>query len=250
MHPRGTSNQSTPLLDSQIIDRDPLTVRGSSAWKSASKLYRRKQQRLLGTICALHSTNRQPNCRHGTPTSPFAYLFQLPMYSRKLNIFLLLLFTLLGTSVIPPSASAQSPQGKSFGFGLILGDPLGATVKIWTSPENAFVGDIGADYFGSPRIDGDYLWHFDAFRSRVVKMYAGPGLAVGFGQPRYYFFHNHDEVIVSDSRTAVGARVIFGLNIVPPRTPLEIFLEAGPLISFTPYSYVALDAAIGIRFYP
>ena len=69
---------------------------------------------------------------------------------------------------------AQGPGGKSFGFGLILGEPLGGTVKIWTSPENALVGDIGASDFGSPRLQVDYLWHFDPFHSRIVKMYAGP----------------------------------------------------------------------------
>jgi hypothetical protein len=85
-------------------------------------------------------------------------------------------------------------------------------------------------------------------------MYAGPGLSIGFGRGRYIaFFHKHEEdyyYTTSDSRLGVGARVMFGLNIIPSRTPLEIFLGLGPLISFTPNSYVDLDAAIGIRFYP
>ena len=77
---------------------------------------------------------------------------------------------------------AQGPRGNSFGFGLILGDPTGATIKYWTNNENAFTASIGSSYFGEIRLGGDYLWHFDAFNSRVVKMYAGPGLVVGFGQ--------------------------------------------------------------------
>src|SRR5438045_3907193 len=56
--------------------------------------------------------------------------------------------------VASPTCHAQGPGGKSFGFGLILGEPLGATVKLWTNPENAFVGDIGASYFGALRIQG------------------------------------------------------------------------------------------------
>ena len=173
----------------------------------------------------------------------------------KKQSFLLKTITILAVLALSlvashPAHAQGGVEGKTFGFGLILGDPLGATIKIWTNPENAFTADIGGDYFGGPRIDADYLWHFDAFKSRVVKMYAGPGLAIGFGQPRYYFFHNHDELVATDSRVAIGARVMFGLNIIPPRTPLEIFLGLGPLISFTPDSYVALDAAIGVRFYP
>ncbi len=45
---------------------------------------------------------------------------------------------------------AQSPQNKTFGFGIMLGDPTGGTVKIWTQPANAFVIDLGSSYFGSP----------------------------------------------------------------------------------------------------
>src|SRR5579872_1137096 len=90
---------------------------------------------------------------------------------------------------IPSLLRAQGPEGKSFGFGLILGEPLGGTVKFWTSYDNAFVGDIGASYFGSPRIQADYLWHFDPFHSHIVKMYAGPGLAIGFGQGREVVFN-------------------------------------------------------------
>src|ERR1051325_3668846 len=67
---------------------------------------------------------------------------------------------LLLLMIMSSSSRAQGPQGKDFGFGLILGEPLGGTVKFWTSAENAIVGDIGASYFGSPRIQGDYLWHF------------------------------------------------------------------------------------------
>ena len=28
---------------------------------------------------------------------------------------------------------AQSPEGKNFGFGIVLGDPTGGTAKFWTS---------------------------------------------------------------------------------------------------------------------
>src|ERR1017187_4184706 len=76
---------------------------------------------------------------------------------------------------------AQGPGEKTFGFGLIVGEPLGATVKVWTNPVNAFVFDLGASDFGPTRLDGDYLWYFDAFHSRIAKLYAAPGLAIAFG---------------------------------------------------------------------
>ncbi len=156
---------------------------------------------------------------------------------------LILLVLTFGSS----SANAQGPEGKNFGFGLILGEPLGGTVKYWTNSENAFVGDIGASYFGAARLEGDYLWHFDPFHSRVVKMYAGPGVALGFGEGRSYFGHKY---VVTDSRFGMGVRAVFGLNVIPARTPLELFLEAGPLIGLVPSVGATFDVGLGIRFYP
>jgi hypothetical protein len=136
---------------------------------------------------------------------------------------------------------AQGPQGKSFGFGFILIEPFGGTIKVWTNPINAFVVDLGVSDFGDPRLQGDYLWHFDAFHSRIVKMYAGPGLALAFGE---YSFEN------GNSGVGVGVRGIFGINVIPTSTPLEIFFELGPLIALSPGFGAALDAGLGLRFYP
>ena len=147
---------------------------------------------------------------------------------------------------------AQRPMGRNFGFGLILGDPVGGTIKIWTAPDQAFTGMIAASYFGAPRIGGDYIWHFDAFRSDVVKMYAGPGLHLGIGEGAYYIYRRNGDVFyVRDAGTAaVGVRVMLGINIVPRDTPIEMFFEAGPLVGITPAFGTALDLGIGIRFYP
>ncbi|MFI5201290.1 MAG: hypothetical protein ACHQNE_02770, partial [Candidatus Kapaibacterium sp.] len=82
----------------------------------------------------------------------------------------------------------------------------------------------------------------------IVKMYAGPGLAVAIGHSDDNEFFDDDEP--GSSHLGVGARVIVGLNIIPRRTPVEIFAELGPLIVFVPNTGVVLDGAVGIRFYP
>jgi hypothetical protein len=152
--------------------------------------------------------------------------------------------------LIPLISHAQGPEGKDFGFGLILGQPLGGTIKYWTNPTNALVADIGSSYFGALRLQVDYLWHFNPFQSTIVKMYAGPGLALGFGAGHEVFFDRHGhEFVTTDNGTGVGIRAIFGLNVIPRRTPLEMFLEVGPLIGITPTG-VGLDLGVGIRFYP
>ena len=148
---------------------------------------------------------------------------------------------------------SQGPLGRQFGFGITVGDPLGGTIKYWTASNEALVADIGCDYFGSPRVDIDYYWHFAAFNSNVVKLYAGPGLVVGFGQGNYYLWygHGHDYYFIrEDGRTGIGAHVLIGIDIIPRRTPIELYAELGPLIGISPSFGASFDFALGIRFYP
>ena len=157
----------------------------------------------------------------------------------------------LGSTI---SMQAQGPKGKDFGFGIVLGEPLGLTLKYWTSKENAWQGSIGASYFGAPRVQVDYLWHLNVFKSDVVKLIAGPGAGIGFGQEgsgfwykdkgqKYWYYRD-------DADFGIGVRVITGINIIPRNTPIEIFLELGPNIGIYPDFGVGLDAGVGIRFYP
>ncbi len=150
------------------------------------------------------------------------------------------------------SLSAQGPQNRDFGFGIVLGEPSGGTVKFWLNKQNAIAASIGASYFGSPRLGGDYLWHFNAFNSPVVTMYAGPGVALGFGRGKgFWYKEGKDRFFVREgSDVGFAIRGIFGVNIIPRNTPLEIFLELGPLVGVTPDFGSAFDAAIGVRFYP
>lgn len=147
---------------------------------------------------------------------------------------------------------AQGPRGNDFGFGFILGEPTGATIKYWINKENALDAAIGGGQYGSIRIHADYLWHFDAFRSDVVKLYIGPGLGIGFGEGWGIFYHKgraywYDR---NDGDAAIFGRMAFGANIIPRRSPIEIFVEIAPVIGFVPAVGVGIDAAVGLRFYP
>jgi hypothetical protein len=142
---------------------------------------------------------------------------------------------------------AQAPMHKQIGFGIMVGDPTGGTLKIWTNPINAFVIDAGSSYFGSPRIDVDYLWHFDAFHSKIANLYAGPGGVIGVGEGTGFWYRNH--FVRTGNDVGLGFRGVFGVNFVPERTPLEIFLEMGVLVGFSPAGS-SVDAALGLRFYP
>jgi len=148
---------------------------------------------------------------------------------------------------------ANGPMGRTFGFGLVFGDPLGGTMKFWFNGNNALAISLGEDYFGSPRIGAYYLWHFDAFRSSIVNLYAGPGVAIGLGHGQGYLWYrvDHDTwVYRSGSEAGIAVRGIVGVNVVPRDAPIEIFFELGPLIGLTPLYGMGFDAALGIRFYP
>jgi len=149
--------------------------------------------------------------------------------------------------------SAHGPDNKSFGFGIVLGEPTGLTVKYWTANLNAFNFTLGGrSYFGSPRLGVDYLWHFYAFDTRIVNIYAGPGVAVGFGEGDGFWYEDKKGrfFVRDDDGPGVGVRGVFGLNLVPNATPLEFFIEFGVLVGIAPDVGSAADFAVGMRFYP
>jgi len=151
------------------------------------------------------------------------------------------------------STNANGPGGKNWGFGIVLGDPTGLTVKYWTNRENAFNFYIGDSYFGSPRIGTDYTWHFDVFKSNVVELYAGPGAVIGFGKGKKFWYKDYDGdkfYARSDSDLGIAIRGMVGVNVIPERTPIEIYLELGPLVGIIPEFGSTFEGAIGIRFYP
>lgn len=163
----------------------------------------------------------------------------------KALIYLIMILLFLASN---QNSFAQSPQGKNFGFGIMLGDPTGGTAKFWTSRQNAFVLSIGKSYFGSPRVGVDYLWHFNPFNTNTANLYAGVGGAIGFGEGKGFWYK--DKYFRTKDEAGVGARGLFGVNFIPRETPLELFFELGVLMSFTPDFDTGADAALGIRFYP
>ena len=111
---------------------------------------------------------------------------------------------------------------------------------------------FGPDYFGSPRLQLDYVWEFHAFDSSLIGEYAGPGLAVAFakGINSFYTKEPHRESFATneDNRFNIGGRAIFGLTITPKASPLEFFVETGPLIPAGHIFDVDVDGAIGLRY--
>jgi hypothetical protein len=148
---------------------------------------------------------------------------------------------------------AYGPEDKSVGLGISVGEPTGATVKFWTGDISAINASVGRSYFGAPRVQLDLLWSIDAFNSDIMKLYAGPGLALGIGNGSNGALYSTTYAPFSARGTnnlGWGVRGVLGLNFIPRATPLEIFAEGGLLVGFSQASGTGVDAALGLRFYP
>lgn len=165
-------------------------------------------------------------------------------------IFRYALLILIVLLISAPGLLSYSPKNKTFGFGIMVGEPTGLTIKLWTERDKAIAISLGNSYLGSLRIGADYLWHFNAFNSNIVNLYAGPGLAVGFGESGGWWYHNKNKYwYKNENDVGFGVRGVFGMNVVPRNTPLEFFGEIGVLVGIIPASHTNVEGAIGVRFY-
>lgn len=159
----------------------------------------------------------------------------------------------IACAVLVPTMMQAQPKIGDFGFGLILGEPTGITLKGSAGGDNAWDFAIGSSWFGSLRLHGDYLWNVDAFNSSKAGLYFGVGGAVGIGrgkgviirgnEGRWYYYED-------DNAIALAGRVVGGFNTIPFNAPVEMFVEAAPIIGILPAQGVGVDVALGIRFYP
>ncbi|MBS1902566.1 MAG: hypothetical protein JSS75_02570 [Bacteroidetes bacterium] len=175
------------------------------------------------------------------------------MNTRRLFVYVFGSF--LAIVIIVFTAQASEAQDSSASvkslYGVMIGDPLGISMKFHLNSMHSVIVDFGPDYFGSPRLQVDYLWHFDTFRSTTVKSYLGPGLAVAFakGSNMFYSHEPKTEIFkdIEDKHFGVGGRAIFGLDYLPNASGIEYFVELGPMVAMTKIFDLDVDGAIGAR---
>ena len=141
-------------------------------------------------------------------------------------------------------------QKRSFGFGVILGEPSGVSAKMWTSGTTAFdfgvgwslggdrIGGYDGYYDGSSRIHlhFDYLLHqFYAVGSTgEFPIYYGIGGRFNTGGGYY---------------NSLAVRLVVGLAWMPQEIPIDLFIEFVPSLQLTSKPGFALDSALGARYY-
>ncbi len=169
---------------------------------------------------------------------------------------LLLLLSLLVTLLFPSPAEARPrPTGgtpftanKTFGIGLILGEPIGLSAKYYLSESTAL--DFALGEYDRFREDDDLGVHIDFLWHPVTLLTADPFLL-----PLYFGIGGRivgDDDGPDDDELDFAVRAPLGVALDFNRVPVDVFFELAILIELINDDNeddVELDAALGVRYY-
>lgn len=129
-----------------------------------------------------------------------------------------------------------------FGVGVVIGEPTGLTVAVRPNDFNAFQADVSWSILNDRfRVSADYLQSVAVIQPspRIdVPFYVGLGLTVGEdGSPPW------------EDTPWVGARIPFGLTMLPEHAPIEVFGEVAPVAYALPEVAIGVEGALGARVY-
>ena len=144
------------------------------------------------------------------------------------------------------ASNALAIDGKTFGIGVIAGEPTGITGKYMI--DNISAIDVGAGWETSGdnefHIYGDYLYHvyglfglFDLFNvnKENLPFYFGGGV-------RY--------IRLEKEKDEFGIRFPFGFEYLFRNVPLGAFIEVVPVLNLSPDTeFDDIEGGIGIRFF-
>lgn len=165
-----------------------------------------------------------------------------------------LTFHLLRTLVLAallPAAQAAKPQSSGFGAGIILGEPTGISAKGWISADRAIDGGLawslaGAGYFS---IHADYLFHnmnlIKVGKGRLP-LYYGPGARIRTWNGNGYEHHGQWH---GEGGAGLGIRFPVGLDYLPEKAPVDVFLEVVPGLDLLPSTWFDIGGALGVRYW-
>jgi hypothetical protein len=123
----------------------------------------------------------------------------------------------------------------AFGAGVILGDPIGPTIKYWFHPTVAL--DAGLGFESDFTVYMDLLWHGWNVLPKPSEGEIAVYLGVG---PRFEERSGEDKF---------GFRTVAGVSYWFESYPIETFLEIAPVFQFTPDTDTDFDAGLGLRYY-
>jgi hypothetical protein len=130
-------------------------------------------------------------------------------------------------------------EAGSLGAGVLLGEPMGVSVKYWLSDKTAIDGGAGWS-FAAPdgfQLHGDFLFHkFDLFH-------------VGEGELPLYFGVGGRVKFVENGDNRAGIRGPVGISYLFPNWRWELFAEVAPTLDLAPFTRLEWNGGIGLRYY-
>lgn len=149
---------------------------------------------------------------------------------------------------------------KTFGVGVLLGDPTALSGKLLFGTNQAVDGGIAFSKYYT-LIFADYLQQFpgalgkqNSFVARLTP-YVGIGPLFAFSDHDHdhdgkHNHHNHDDYFGDDDDDfGLGARIPFGIEWMAPNIPLGVSLELVPGLMIIPHTDAFLQAGLAIRYY-
>lgn len=153
-------------------------------------------------------------------------------------------FLLTGLLLVQPGTVAAQdtqsvPQEKTFGAGLMVGEPTGASLKFWLSKVSAIDAVVGVklDDDNDFAAHADYLYHFND-----VVVFDHSRFAAYFGGGPQFQVRNHQDDLFS-------IRAVVGLDYIFDDIPVDVFVEVGPLFDVSPDDDVSVTGGAGARFW-
>ncbi len=146
---------------------------------------------------------------------------------KKLIIFILLFLVLL---------SVQA-QNKTFGIGVILGEPTGISAKLWLGEVMAIDFAAAWSFVNSTafQLHADYLFHLMELikvSKGKLPLYFGVGGRMKFGD-----------------KVKAGVRIPVGLAYMFANVPLDLFVEVVPMLNLVPATGFDIGGGIGVRYF-
>ena len=123
----------------------------------------------------------------------------------------------------------------ALGAGVILGSPIGPTLKYWLNPRMAI--NIGLGFENDFVLYSDVLIHEWTLLPQPSK----GSLAGYFGGGLRYENKDKDDEF--------GFRAVGGVSYWIESHPIEVFLEVAPVFQVSPDTDTEFDAGIGLRYY-
>ncbi len=142
----------------------------------------------------------------------------------------------------------KAQQGR-FGFGLVAGEPTGLAWRYRIDNVHSVAGSVGFLPGENVRFSADFLWQTPFRGNSDFYAYYGPGVFVGYGERRVYYFSDGSYRVLDDAG-AVGVRLALGVAYNIPRSPVDLFFEVAPAVILTAPAGGVVDVGLGVRVYP